>query len=502
METLCAEGPALLVAEDIHWADSASLLVISSLVRRIPLSPLLVVVTVRPAPADPDVLRLLEDLSAGGARTIRLGPLGPDDVVTLASSVLGGTPGPALTGLLARAGGNPLWVMSLLRSLEEEGMLRGAEGRVEATTSDLPSSLKDLVVRRLQGLPPATLDLLRIAAVLGDAVSIRALATVVRRPPAEVARRLEAAFNNQLLDVDGDRVAFRHQLVHDAIYQHIPAPTRRVLHRDAAAALMAAGAPRLDVADHLILGSERGDDEVIGWLRGAAEEASARAPSVMVALLRRVEELLPDGHRDADQVSAELVQALLRDGQVGEASVRAESVLARRHAPEVDTQVRLALLGSLALQNRAAEVIAVARDSLADPARLRPFQQVSILAQLSWALTYSGDPRAGESTAARGLDIAVRVGETAPTVLALTALLVAVGRQGRFGEALALARRAAHLAAGSPAAGSLPLQPKLFLGFALFDCDLVADARAAYRDALDDSFGSGWWLADTLMADA
>ncbi len=87
-------------------------------------------------------------------------------------------------------------------------------------------------------------------------------------------------------------------------------------------------------------------------------------------------------------------------------------------------------------------------------------------------------------------------------VWALTALLVAVGRQGRYVEALAHARRAAALAADSHDTRSLPLQPKLFLGLALFDCDLVGEARAAFREALDDEFGSGWWLSETLMADA
>ena len=88
------------------------------------------------------------------------------------------------------------------------------------------------------------------------------------------------------------------------------------------------------------------------------------------------------------------------------------------------------------------------------------------------------------------------------TVWALTALLVAVGRQGRFDEALVHARRAAALADASRDARSLPLNPKLFLGLTLFDCDLVDEARAAYRAALDDEFGSGWWLSDALMADA
>jgi tetratricopeptide (TPR) repeat protein len=77
-----------------------------------------------------------------------------------------------------------------------------------------------------------------------------------------------------------------------------------------------------------------------------------------------------------------------------------------------------------------------------------------------------------------------------------------VGRQGRFDEALTHARRAAALAARSPDARSLPLQPKFFLGLALFDCDLVGEARSAFQAALDDEFGSAWWLSDTLMADA
>jgi DNA-binding CsgD family transcriptional regulator/tetratricopeptide (TPR) repeat protein len=313
--------------------------------------------------------------------------------------------------------------------------------------------------------------------------------------------QLRDAFEAQLLDEGDDRVVFRHQLVHDAIYRHVPPPARRLLHREAAVALMAAGADQLDVADHLMLGAEPGDVQAVTWLRAAAREASARAPLVAVELIRRAEALLPDGHPDADLVSAEVVQALLRAGNVAEASARAEAVLARPHPAEVDTPLRLALLGSLALQNRAAEVIAVAQTSLAGLG-LKPAEQVPMLAQQSWASTYSGDPRAGESAARRALAVAEQAGDAAMTVWALTALLVAVGRQGRFGEALAYARRAAALAAESRDTRSLPLQPKLFLGLTLFDCDLVGEARVAFRAALDDEFGSGWWLSDALMADA
>jgi DNA-binding CsgD family transcriptional regulator len=502
VETACAERPVLFVAEDVHWADSASMLAISSVARQLPLSALLVVVTARPSPLSAEAVLLIDDLATAGARTLRLEPLTSGDVAALAGHALGAPPGPGLTALLDKAGGNPLWAVAMLGALDDEGMLQRCGDAVEATTSQLPASLSALVVRRLRDLPTPTLELLQVTAVLGDAVSLRDVAAVARRSPTEVVGQLNEAFAAQLLDEADDRVVFRHELVHDAIYQQVPAPARRLLHREAATALTAAGADRLHVADHLMLGAERGDEQAVTSLRDAARDASARAPLVAVELVRRAEALLPAGHRDADLVSLEVVQALLRAGKVAEASARAEAVLARKHDAEVDIPLRVALVGALALENRADELITVAQNSLAGPASLRPSDEVPMLAQQSWALTYTGEQRAGETTAARALAVAEHAGDGAMTVLALTALSVAVGRQGRYREALAHATRAAELAADSQDARSLPLQPKLFLGLARFDCDLVDEARAAYRAALDDEFGSGWWLSDTLVADA
>jgi DNA-binding CsgD family transcriptional regulator len=502
VENWCTGQPVLLVAEDIHWADSASVSVISSLVRRLTLAPLGVVVTTRPSGLSAEVTRLLEDLEAEGARTVRLQPLTSDDVEVLARGVLGAPPGPALTKMLDRAGGNPLWAVAMLRSLADEGMLSSEGDLVETTTAQLPASLGDLVLRRLSHLPPATRELLQVTAVLGDAVSLRDVATVTQRTSVEVVSQLGDAFDAQLLDEAGDRVVFRHQLVHDAIYHHVPLSARRLLHREAAAALMACGADRLDVAGHVVLGAERGDVDAVTWLRDAARDAAAQSPQVTLELLRRAETLVPGGHPDADVVSAEVAQALLRAGKVAEASARAAAVLAREHAPEVDTPLRLGLVSALALQNRVVELVAVAEESLAEPTQLRPSDQVLVLAQQSWALTYAGDVDAGESVAGRALLLAEGEDDAAMTVWALTALLIAQGRQGRFVEALSCARRAVALAAESPDTRSLPLQPKLFLGLALFDCDLIDEARAAYREALDDEFGSGWWLSDTLTADA
>jgi predicted ATPase len=123
VETSCAQRPVLVVAEDLHWADSASLLAILSLARQLPLAPLLLVVTARPSPLPADVARLLEDLAAGGARTLRLLPLMPGEVAVLARQLLEASPGPALCEMLGKAGGNPLWAVALLRALIDGGML-------------------------------------------------------------------------------------------------------------------------------------------------------------------------------------------------------------------------------------------------------------------------------------------------------------------------------------------------------------------------------------------
>lgn len=500
VETACAESPVLLIAEDIHWSDPASLLAISSVTRQVALAPLLIVVTARPSPLSPEGARLLDDLADGGARALGPGPLTPDDVAVLAGRMLGGPPGPDLSSMLAKAGGNPLWTVAMLQSLIDGGMLRRIGDRVEPTTFELPAALSDLVVRRLRHLPTATLELLRAAAVLGDSVSVRDVAAVARRSTAEVVGQLGDAFDLQLLDEVAKRIVFRHQLVHDAIYQHIPTPLRQLLHREAAGALIAAGADRLDVADHLLLGAEPGDAQVVGWLREAAVDAATKAPLVAVELLRRAEALVADSDPARDPLAAELVGALLRGGLVAEASARAEAILARPHAPEIDTPVLLALLGALALQNRAAEIIDLVDTSLAGTAGLTPLEGVPMLAQQSWALTYSGDPGAGERAANRGLVIAEQADDAAMTVWARTALLVAVGRQGRFDEALAHARRAA--AVDPRDTRSLPLQPKFMLGLTLFDCDLITEARHAFRETLGDEFGSGWWLSGALMADA
>lgn len=504
VEEAGGESPVLLVLEDVHWADSSTLLAIRSLVQRLAHSPLVLAMSLRPAPRSGELDQLLDEAIRTGAHHMRLEPLEAHDVESLAQGELGLPPGPELTGVLAKAGGNPLWVVEMIRSLSAEGRLRTEGGTVEPTSSELPGSLRELVVRRLRYLPEATIELLQITAVLGDAVSISDVAAVARRPATEVVTELREAFQAQLLGEQHDAVIFRHQLVHDAIYQTMPLPVRRALHRDAAGTLARSGAEILRVADHLVLGAGRGDLEAIRWLRAAARDAGAGAPSSAVELLRRAESMLPGGHPDADPIAAELVEALLRAGNVGEAAARAEAVLDRRHRAEVDARLRLSLISSLSLQNRPAELIERAEAALNEAPDLSPADRSLVLAQASYGRTFSGDLLGGEAMARRALEQAENCGDVATTVWSLTTMSIPVKSQGRYSEALDLTTRAVALAFEPPNLDARLRHPLFFHGLVLSDSDRPADARVAFDKALDecDVLQSAWLFPDTILMSA
>jgi DNA-binding CsgD family transcriptional regulator len=500
LERTCGAGPVVLVLEDLHWADDSTLSAIGAIVHELRHVPLLVLLTLRPAPRSPELDVLLDACAAAGAKSIRLQPLGPDEVDALVQSQLSGRAGSLLGSIVNRAGGNPLLVVELLRSLVAEGWLKRDAESVEATADELPSTLRDLVLRRLRYLPDRTLDLLQIASVLGDAVPIRDLSAVARRDSVEVVADLAEAFRAKLLDDRGEVIGFRHQLVQQAIYEELPAPVRKALHRDAASALAHAGAELPNVAAHLLVGAERGDLDAVRWLRRAAVEVTPGAPSLGVDLTRRALELLPSGHGDVDLLTADLAAALMRAGQVAEAAATAAEVLDRPHRSDVDIALQLTLVDALSLQNRPAELTARAEAALRTPA-LAPAHQALVLTQAAYGQIFSGDYAGGEATARRALQVGEQGGSAEMTCWSLCALSVAVKTQGRFTEAAGIARRAVDHAFAPPDPSARLRHPHFFLAMTLADTDAFDQARVAYQKAIEDaeSLGTGWLLPDMLL---
>jgi len=501
VETECSPAPLLLVLEDVHWADTSTLLAVRSMARELVHLPLLLAISMRPSPRSGELKQLLDDLLEVGARLISLDPLSSPEIDALVRAELGVPPGPELAAIVAKAGGNPLWAVEILRSLSTEGRLQRESEVAEVIGPELPDSLRELVLRRLRDLPQETLDLLQVVAVLGDAVTIGDLATVTRRSAVDLVPALGGAFRSRLLGEEADTVVFRHQLVHDAIYQSMPQPVRSALHRDAAGALADAGADLSQVASHLVLGAGPGDLDAVRWLRDAARDATRRAPAEAVELLRCAERLLPDSHPDVDLVAAEIVEALLLAGNVAEAAEHAKILLERPHRADVDTAVRLWLLETLSLQNLGPELIERAEATFDGAHDLSDAQKSLVLAQASYGRTFSGEYVDGEATARRALYHAERAGDAAMTVWSLGTLSLPVKTQGRYTEALMLSRRAVDLAFEPPNDPARLRHPYFFLSMSLSDADLLDEAREAFRRTVDEcsTLGSSWILPDALL---
>jgi hypothetical protein len=102
----CAQGPVVVVAEDLQWADEASVLVWHRLSRAAGQMPLLLAGSLRPAPGREDLAVARQRLVARGGSVVPLGPLGAVEVAELAGRLVGGRPGRRLAGV-RRSGGRP-----------------------------------------------------------------------------------------------------------------------------------------------------------------------------------------------------------------------------------------------------------------------------------------------------------------------------------------------------------------------------------------------------------
>ncbi|MPY96296.1 MAG: hypothetical protein GEV08_25510, partial [Acidimicrobiia bacterium] len=163
------EGGGLLVVDDAHWLDPASLRVTAALADRAEEGGWQVVAAHRPVARRPELLALDEVLGRGGA-LVRLGPLGRDEVAALASERLRAPATDELAGVLAYwSGGWPAWAERLVAGWAEEGVVvRGQLRRDPAER--VPDAVMEVVEGRLAALDPAERAAVVLLAVAGDAL--------------------------------------------------------------------------------------------------------------------------------------------------------------------------------------------------------------------------------------------------------------------------------------------------------------------------------------------
>ena len=481
VEALGARSPVVLVVEDLQWADPSTLLVLHRLGRRVGQLPLLLVGTARPVPRSAELEGCLRGLRVAGATELVLGPLDAVAVAQMVEQLVGAPPGPRLLRQVAGAGGNPLFVTELVNALQRDGSIQvGSDGAAELTTVGMPPSLPLLILHRLSFLTPATLELLRVASVLGSSFAVPDLSLVVGRPTAGLLPALEEAMAAGILEQRGELLGFRHDLIREALYHDLPAPVRQGLHLDAGRALAAAGAPPEQVAEQLVRGASGGDSQAVTWLQRAAHRAAPRAPSVAVDLLQRALELADPADLVRDGLLTEQAVGLMWSGRLADAEAVCRELLARAHDPDTDAPVRLCLVQTLVGRGRIEEALREA-DAAAASQQLSEIDRVRFQAFKASALASFGRLDAAADIAAQVRPGAEDVGDELAGCVCVATLALVRSLHGDFLGALELAGEAVRLADQSDGLQAHRFPVNLFLGGCLHDTDQVEAGQAALQ---------------------
>jgi len=246
--------PAIVVVDDLQWADNPTLLLLRHLLRSPPTTALLVILCYR----DVDLGRgapvsdLLADLGReAGATRIVLGGLSATDSAELLASCAGRELKHDASALLHReTDGNPLFLGELLRHLVETGVLSRFEGeQLDADglgALDLPQGVRNVITRRLRRLPELVNDVLRVAAVIGPEFDAETLARSAGVDAPTVLDSLDVARDAGLARaVPGrrDTFAFCHSLVRQTIERELGTGERARLHATVGLALESSAIP-------------------------------------------------------------------------------------------------------------------------------------------------------------------------------------------------------------------------------------------------------------------
>jgi DNA-binding CsgD family transcriptional regulator len=480
VEYLSANAPLLVCVEDVHWADSASLLTLRSLSRRVRGLPVLLMATQRPAPQPPELATTTEQLRRAGAVHLTLESLSADETAAMVEGLLDAPPGRTLRRELSRTGGNPLFIVEFVRALRKEEALEVVGGLIELR--DQPLQLRGLQQTVLQGvhsLPAGTQHALRLAAVLGASFSLADLALLLDNPTTAALASLQPALDAGVIGPEDGGLRFRHELIRHAIYTDLPLDVRRSLHREAARSLGSAGRAASRVAQHLRLGAQPGDTEAVAFLRAAAQPDQAAA-LIAADLLQLAFELTPMTDPKRDEVGADLAEALVWGGRLREGEEFARQIVERGRGAAADKATHV-LLRALSVEGRWGELVALVEPLLAAPA-VSARKRGRLLAELALARLFCGQDEAAEADGLQALSIGEREADEAVEFHALYSLAAIKDFRGPTPDGVAYARRSIGVAKTVEAQR---FHPHFGLGMCLHSSDDMAGAEKAFRAGLE-----------------
>jgi tetratricopeptide (TPR) repeat protein len=287
-----AQRTILVVLDDLHWADVATLRVLRLLGETMQGTRLLVLGTWRSHPEPVDaLLDAVETFARRHAVRIDLHGLSAAEASRVVEAVSEAIPSPdEARALRQRTDGNPFFLVEYARLARERGDLSAL-----VAEADPPGAVHDVLARRLQLLPEDSVSVLRWAAVVGRQFDLRTLAAASGIDEDTLLDRLDAPLEAGLVRDDGiDRFRFGHALVRDTIYAAVPTTRRARAHARVAEALQQVPGRETELARHWLAAGPA--HAARAWLAAVGAAAVARrlhAYEESAELLRSALETLP-----------------------------------------------------------------------------------------------------------------------------------------------------------------------------------------------------------------
>jgi DNA-binding CsgD family transcriptional regulator len=434
LTSVAGHGRLLLILEDLHWADRATLTLLRHLLRTAGYAPLMVALTFRDTEADlhPPLADLLADLArVDGIARLQLPGLDPAAIREMVEERGGVEPQAALDDLVEAlaelTAGNAFLLGEVWRQWVETGALVLVEGswRVTAPVRDQssPGRVREVVGQRLARLSSTTRALLEAAATVGPEVELRLLRGVVDADEVAIVVALEEAVASGTLEpTAGSRPSYRftHELVRRAVYDRLNPVARARVHLRVAEAIErfpGDDSRRLrDLATHYTAAAELGPaDKAVGYCLRAAEVAQRQLAFDETAT--RLADALELGVPDADRGPVHLRRgdALRASGAWREAIasyLEAADWARRRGDPAM---LARAALGLEDTSWRPGITDAGAADLLAEAtAAIGPAdttERVRLLSALARAHGFRGDAAAAAAARRAAVEVARRLGD-------------------------------------------------------------------------------------------
>ena len=426
LDRLSGDHRAVLVVEDMHWADESSLDLFAFLIANLDQSGVLLVATCRP-PGDGRLRGMLAELRRlPSVTTVELRPLSRHDVGRQLAALLGREPEPGFAGrVYERSGGYPLFVEALSHSSEE-------------TLADL----RELLLAWMAGLPDDERGVLRAAAVAGSPAGHRLLALAAGLPDQRVEDAIATLAAARLLVVHEAEYEFRHVLFRQVVYENLLPAARTRLHARMTEVLLAD--PRLapaetyaaELAQHATLAADWPTAITASWQAAeVAAEGGARPEQIRhLARIRELWDKVPDAAAELPVsrlgLLERLAEACAERGVLDPGLAAVDEALAMTSPDPPHRVAKLLLLrarmgnaagGGQADLSRALALLETESAAATEPDALVAALRGTLLVELASAQMFSGDPAGAAASASAALDAAGRAGQDSEPALAARA---------------------------------------------------------------------------------